>query len=89
VLESIDKDLNGNLIEWTTQTWENGYFWRNDERKIYNFGYTCVLPLHFISFTGEQQNKNVNLQWQTSDDINTVQFTIQPRFCSREIKLKD
>jgi hypothetical protein len=77
MLESVAIALNGNLMEWTMQTWANGYFWRNETRKIYNFGYTCVLPLHFISFTGEQQNKNVNLQWQTSDDINTVQFTIQ------------
>jgi hypothetical protein len=77
MLESVAIASNGNPMEWTTQTWANGYFWRNDTRKIYNFGHTCVLPLHFISFTGEQQNKNVNLQWQTSDDINIVQFTVQ------------
>jgi hypothetical protein len=79
MLESVVKGLynGGSLLEWTTQTWESGYFWRNYAREIYNFGYTCVLPLRLISFTAAQKNKNVNLQWQASADINTIQFTIQ------------
>lgn len=77
LLESMENDLNGYPIEWTIQTWESGYFWRNFTRTIYNFGYQCVLPLRFISFTGIQENKKVNLRWQTSDEINNGQYEVE------------
>lgn len=36
-----------------------------------------TLPLSLISFNASLQNKSVNLQWQTANEINTSYFTLQ------------
>jgi Concanavalin A-like lectin/glucanases superfamily/Secretion system C-terminal sorting domain len=35
------------------------------------------LPLNLISFTGSRQNKNVQLQWKTTQEINLEKFELQ------------
>jgi sugar lactone lactonase YvrE len=36
-----------------------------------------TLPLNLLTFTSQQQNKTVNLAWQTTNEVNTSHFTIQ------------
>ena len=36
-----------------------------------------TLPLSLLSFSAQQQNSNVNLNWQTTNEVNTAYFNIQ------------
>lgn len=35
-----------------------------------------VLPVSLVSFTGTQKNNNAQLQWQTTNEVNTSTFTV-------------
>lgn len=39
--------------------------------------YSISLPLSLISFTGQKQNQNVLLQWQTENEVNTSKFEVE------------
>ena len=45
-------------------------------RKVSNI----VLPLNLLAFTGQLQNNNVVLNWQTTNEVNTASFNIEKSF---------
>ena len=48
-----------------------------EDRYHYILCPSAVLPVTLLSFTGQQQNKDALLQWQTSNEINTAYFNLQ------------
>ncbi|MEO8110130.1 MAG: T9SS type A sorting domain-containing protein [Ginsengibacter sp.] len=40
-------------------------------------GLSAVLPLTLLDFTGQKQNTNIKLQWQTTNEITTSHFFVQ------------
>lgn len=65
---------DGTIAENISQDWVSNA-WINESRLT--FSYTaCTLPLTLVNFTGTKNNGTVNLQWQTTSEINTSHFVI-------------
>ena len=65
---------DGTITENISQDWVSNA-WVNESR--FTFSYTaCTLPLTLVNFTGTKNNGTVNLQWQTTSEINTSHFVI-------------
>lgn len=44
---------------------------------------STLLPLQLVSFTAQQNEQNILLNWQTENEINTKEFTIETSFDGR------
>lgn len=56
-------------------------------KTFYTYGpCSSVLPVTFISLTGELQNKNAVLHWQTATETNTSHFTIERSTNGKDFK---
>jgi len=57
-----------------------------DFNELWKINEGGVLPLKLISFTAYMQNKTVQLQWRTANEINSSHFEIQRSADSRNFK---
>jgi hypothetical protein len=71
-----DYDINGLSSRSTIQDWD-GTQWVNNSQSRSQSSFSCILPLHLISFTGIKNKNIVTLNWQTAEEINTSHFVIQ------------
>ena len=49
----------------------------SDTATIQNFCSSDVLPVHLLSFNAALQNKVVNIEWKTTNEINTDHFIVE------------
>ena len=65
----------GNILETLTLSY-NGSTWDTTYNDVNHYN-SCLLPVDLISFTATNSKENVQLNWQTGNEINVSHFNIQ------------
>lgn len=69
---------HGSIQTETIQDWDIfNNIWTDNLQRTYSYSPSCLLPIKLISFSAIKNHDVVALNWQTSEEINISNFTIQ------------
>ena len=75
-------DGSGNFLSWATTSYGFFYNWKISsgtlcQRVPVTATVNCVVPVQLLSFQGSKTSEGNLLQWNTSTEINTVEFVLE------------
>lgn len=75
---NYSNNSDGSVQTEVIQDWDTGNnTWTNNTQRTYSYSSSCLLPIRLIAFSAVRNNYNVDLKWQTSEEINASHFSVQ------------